>query len=143
HHAADRREVARFELGDRGADFGDTAYDLVSGNARIDRWQETAPLVTHLVKIGMTDAAEEDLDLYIVCSGSASRNRGGKKRRCWTGGGISSGVVHMPIRGVRLGFGFAEFTRYAKRASTRRQVVRRSGEPCVSKRFPDRRPLGK
>ena len=48
NQAADRSNVARLELGDCGADLGDTANDLVSRNAWIDSRHST-PFVTDLV----------------------------------------------------------------------------------------------
>jgi hypothetical protein len=36
----------------------------MTGNDRVDR--AAAPLVSHHVKIGMADAAEEDFDLNVV-----------------------------------------------------------------------------
>jgi hypothetical protein len=45
--AADRGEVARLELGNRWADLGDTADDLMAGDNRVDSGHDAAPLVTH------------------------------------------------------------------------------------------------
>jgi hypothetical protein len=42
----------------------------------------------------MADAAEENLDLNVVLGGIAPRDRGGGKRRCRAGNGISFCVVH-------------------------------------------------
>ncbi|MGA9150611.1 MAG: hypothetical protein WBZ36_08535, partial [Candidatus Nitrosopolaris sp.] len=56
NHAADCSKVAGLEL-ECGADFGDTADDLMSGNARIDSGHH-APLVTNLVKVRVADTAE-------------------------------------------------------------------------------------
>ena len=94
-HAADRGEVAGLELRDCGADLGDAADDLVAGNARVDRRHHAAPLVADLVEIGVADAAEENFDLYVVLGGIAPRDRGGGKRRCRAGSGISFRVVHI------------------------------------------------
>ena len=74
-HAADRGEVAGLELGDRGADLGDTADDLMAGDARIDGRHDLAPLIADLVEIGVADAAEQDLDLYVVFGWIAPRDR--------------------------------------------------------------------
>jgi hypothetical protein len=49
--------VARLELGDCGADLGDTANNLMSGNAWIDSGH-AAPLVTDLVEIRVAYATE-------------------------------------------------------------------------------------
>ena len=65
-HAADRGEVAGLELRDCGADLGDAADDLVAWNAGIDSGHDVAPLVADLVEVGVTDAAEEDLNLHVV-----------------------------------------------------------------------------
>ena len=58
-HAADSYEVASFVPRDRRANPGDTAHDLVAGDAGIDRGHDIAPLVTDLMKIGVANAAEE------------------------------------------------------------------------------------
>ena len=42
----------------------------------------------------MADAAEENFDLNVVVCGIAPRDRGGSKRRCRTGNGISLCLVH-------------------------------------------------
>ena len=94
HQAADGGQVAGFELGDRGADFGDAADDLMAGNAGVDGGHHAAPLVAGLVEIGVADAAEENLDLDVVLGGIAPRDRGGSKRRCCAGNGIGFCVVH-------------------------------------------------
>jgi hypothetical protein len=73
---ADGAEVAGFELGDRRAHFGDPADDLVAGDDRVDRWEDAAPLVTHLVEIGVADPAEQDLDLNVMFGQRAPHNRG-------------------------------------------------------------------
>ncbi len=77
HHAADCSEVAGLELGDRGADLGDAADDFVAGNAGIDGGHHVAPLVADLVEIGVTDAAVQNFDLYVVFGWIAPRDRGG------------------------------------------------------------------
>ena len=92
-HAADRGEVAGLVLGDRRADLGDTADDLVAGDDRVDSGHEPAPLVADLMQIGVADAAEKDLDLDVAFGWIASRDRGGSQRRCRAGGGISFRVV--------------------------------------------------
>ena len=46
------------------------------------------------MKVGVADAAEEDLDLHVVLGRIAPRDRGGGQRRCRTGGGIGFRLVH-------------------------------------------------
>ena len=65
NQAADCSKVAGLEVGDCGADVGDTADDLVSGNAWIDSGHHT-PLVTDLVEVRVTDTTEKDFDLNVV-----------------------------------------------------------------------------
>ena len=77
HQAADRGEVAGLELGDGGADLGDAADDLVAGDAGIDSGHDFAPLIAHLVQIGVADAAVENFDLDVVFGGIAPRDGGG------------------------------------------------------------------
>jgi hypothetical protein len=96
-HAADRGEIVGLELRDSGADLGNTADDLMARDAGIDSGHDPAPLVTDLMEIGVADTAEEDFDLYVVVSGIAPCNRGGGKRRCGTGSGVSLRVVHRFI----------------------------------------------
>src|SRR5574337_1098529 len=92
--ATDRGEVAGLELGDRGADLGDPADDLMAGDAGIDSGHEAAPLVPDLVEIGVADSAEEDVDLYVVCGGIAPGDRGAGQRRGRTGSGVRFRLVH-------------------------------------------------
>jgi hypothetical protein len=66
----------------------------MAGNAGIDGGHDTAPLIASLVKIGVTDAAEENFDLYVLVSWIAPRDGGGSKRRGCAGNGICFGVVH-------------------------------------------------
>ena len=93
-HAADCGEVADFELCYGGANLCDAADDLVTGDAGVDGGHHTAPLVASLMQIGMTDAAEEDLDLHVILGWIAPRDRGGRKRRFLTGSGVRFCVVH-------------------------------------------------
>ena len=52
------------------------------------------PLIPDLVQVGVTDAAEQDFNLYVVFGWIAPRDRGGGQRRRRTGSGISFCVVH-------------------------------------------------
>jgi hypothetical protein len=88
NQAADSSKVAGLELGDCGADLGDTADDLVSGNAWIDSGHP-APLVTDLVEVRVADTAEKDFDLNVVFARIAPRDRGGGKRRFRTPSSVS------------------------------------------------------
>ena len=63
-------KVAGLEVGDCGADVGDTADDLMSGNAWIDSGHHT-PLVTDLVEVRVTDTTKKDFDLNVVFAGIA------------------------------------------------------------------------
>ncbi len=69
-------EVSSFELGDSGADLGHAADDLMAGNDGVNGGHEFAPLISHRVKVGMADAAEQDFDLYIVFGWFAPRDGG-------------------------------------------------------------------
>jgi hypothetical protein len=80
NQAADCSNVAGLELGDCGADLGDTADDLMSGNAWIDSGHRT-PLITDLVEVRVADTAEKDFDLNVVFARIAPRDRGGGKWR--------------------------------------------------------------
>ena len=68
--------------------------DLVARHARIDRGQHIVPLVTSVVKVGVADAAEENLDLHVAFGRVAAGNRGGGQRRGRAGGGVGFGLVH-------------------------------------------------
>src|SRR5271165_3081317 len=94
HHAADRGEIAGLELGDCGPNLRYATNDFVAGHARINRGQKSAPLISDLVEVGVTDAAEKNLDLYVLIGWIAPRDRGGGQRRCRTSSGISFRVVH-------------------------------------------------
>jgi len=69
-HAAYRCNISEPKLGDGRADLGDTANDLMSGNAWIDSWYRT-PLVTNGVEVRVADTAEKDFDLNIIFTGMA------------------------------------------------------------------------
>jgi hypothetical protein len=58
-------------------------HDLVAGDAGIDRGHDIAPLVTDLMKIGVADAAEENLELHVAFGRIAPWNRGGGQWRCF------------------------------------------------------------
>src|SRR5438445_9986195 len=92
-HAADRGNVPGLVLGNRRADFGDTADDLMAGNNRVIRGHELAPLVADRMEIGVADAAEEDLNLYVAVSWIATFDLGGRQPRCRTGSGVSLRIV--------------------------------------------------
>ena len=92
--AADRGEVARLVLGDRRADLGDAADDLVARHDRVDRGHELAPLVADRMEVGVADAAEEDFDLHVAVGRIAPRDRGGGQRRGRAGGGVGFRLVH-------------------------------------------------
>ena len=80
NQAADCSNVAGLELGYCRADVGDTADDLMSGNAWIDSGHRT-PLVTDLVEVRVADTAEKDFDLNVVFTRIAPRDLGGGKWR--------------------------------------------------------------
>jgi hypothetical protein len=94
NHATDSSEVAGLELGYCGADPGNTAHDLMAGDARVNSGHDIAPLITDLMKVGVTDTAEENFDLYVVFCWIASRDRTRRKGRRRTGGRVSLGFVH-------------------------------------------------
>jgi hypothetical protein len=78
NQAANCGKVAGLELGDCGADLGDTADDLMSWYAWVDSGHR-APLITDLMEGRVTDTAEKDFDLDIVFSWIAPGNRSGGK----------------------------------------------------------------
>jgi hypothetical protein len=92
NQAADCSKVVGLELDDCGADLGNTADDLMSGNAWIDSGYP-APLVTDLVQVRVADTAEKDFDLNIVFARIAPRDRGGGKRRFSTRSSVSLSFI--------------------------------------------------
>jgi hypothetical protein len=62
------------------------AHNLVAGHHRVNG---VAPFVTHLVHIGMADAAIQNLDLYVVWSGCPSF----KLEWCYGRGGRLGGIT--------------------------------------------------
>jgi len=78
NQAAYCSKVAGLELGDCGTDLGDTANNLMSGNAWIDS-RHRAPLVTDLVQVRVADTAEKDFDLNVVFARVTPRDRRGCK----------------------------------------------------------------
>src|SRR5579872_1008135 len=75
HHAANRSEIARLQLRDRRADLRDAANDFVARYARVDCRHHALPLISDLVKVGMTDPTEQNLNLNIVFGRIAARDR--------------------------------------------------------------------
>src|SRR5579863_5246816 len=92
--AAYRGEVTRLEFGNCRADFGDTPDDLMARNNWVDSGHELAPLVTDCMDIRMADAAKQDLDLHVVFSWIAPRDRSGGQPQSRTGSGVSFRFVH-------------------------------------------------
>jgi hypothetical protein len=76
NHAAYGGDIARLELGYCGANFGDSAYDLMAGDAGI---YGAGPLVTDCMKVRMADTTEQDFDLNIVFARIASRDHSRSK----------------------------------------------------------------
>jgi hypothetical protein len=93
-HATDRGQVARLEVRDGRAYLRHSPYDLVARNAGVDSRHHAFPLVSRLVKIGMADAAEQDLDLNVMVRQIAPWNGGGSEWRRRTGNRISFRFVH-------------------------------------------------
>src|SRR5256885_3587466 len=56
----------------------DAPDNLVARNNRVNRGHEFAPLVTHRMQVGVTDAAEKDFDLHVAFGRIASRYSGGR-----------------------------------------------------------------
>src|SRR5438477_587095 len=52
----------------RGTDLGDTTDDLMTGDNRVIRGHELAPLVADRMEIGVADAAEQDFNLHVAFS---------------------------------------------------------------------------
>src|SRR5437773_339848 len=67
-HAADCGKIPGLVLGNRRADLGDTPDDLMTGDDRVIRRHELAPLVADRMEIGVADAAKQDFDLHIAVS---------------------------------------------------------------------------
>lgn len=92
---------ANLELRDIGADIHHSAYDLMPRHARVNGRHHLLPLVADLVEIGMTDAAEENLDLHVVFSRVTARDRRRYQRRWRTSSGARLHVVHVLYRFLR------------------------------------------
>src|SRR5207302_7800788 len=89
HHAAHGGKIPGLVLGNRRADLGHTADDLMTGDDRVIRGHELAPLVADRMEIGVADAAKEDLDLHVAVSWIATLDFGGSQRRCRAASGVS------------------------------------------------------
>ena len=86
---ADGGEVAWFEARDGGADGGDVADDLVTG----DHGEEfVAPVAVDLVDVGVADAAVVDGDDNVVGVGLATVKGPGGERRGLRGSGVAEGL---------------------------------------------------
>ena len=125
NHAADCGEVARLELGHRRADLGDAADDFVAGHAGVDRGHETAPLIANLVEIGVADATEQNLYLYVVFGWVAPRDRSEGQRRSRTDSGISFSVEHI------LNLDAQRTLRYAKSAIVHAKYAKQLAENSI------------
>lgn len=75
--AAYSGQIAFLELRDLGTDLGYATDDLVSGNTGV---RGICPLVARGMQVGVTDAAEQDLDLYVVWAGLPPLKRERAKR---------------------------------------------------------------
>jgi hypothetical protein len=96
-HTAYRGEVAGLDLPDRGARLGRTTDDLVAGHAGVDGPHYTIPPISNLVKVGMTDAAKQSLNLNVMFRRIVSPDRGRLQGRCCTG----SGIGFVDVRNLR------------------------------------------
>ena len=145
-HAADRGDVSKLVLGDCRAHLRDTADDLVAWDAGGDSGHDPAPLVTDLMEIGVADAAEENVNLYVVFCWIAPHDRGGGKRRCRIGGGVSLRLVHRYLvhNFNKYASGVLRYARYAIDQNKRSGLVS-SAEPetwiVYSQSRPNRRQL--
>ena len=90
-HAADADEVADLVQGDGGAGLRDAADDFVSGHAGVDG---VGPLVFDLVDVGVTDAAEEDVDEDLVGFGVFAFELVGFEAGEGVSGGVAEGGDH-------------------------------------------------
>jgi|GEM_PF-6802636 len=88
---ADADHIAHLPFADLAADLADHADDLV---ARHHREHRAAPLVAHLVYVGMTHPAVFDVDLHLVRAGRAALDAVRCQRRLGRGCGVSSGIGH-------------------------------------------------
>lgn len=86
--------IADLVLGHLGADLGHSADNLVARYAGIDG---VLPLVARLVDVGVTDAAEENLDLDVRRAGLAADNRHRSERVL--GGGGAEGADSLRAHG--------------------------------------------
>ena len=75
-HAADGSAVTRLELRDRRGDLADATHNLVPGHTRIDGRHYIVPFAANLMKIRTADAAKQNLNLHVLFSGIAPRDRG-------------------------------------------------------------------
>ena len=69
HHAAHANAVTRLEARDLRADLDHTADDLVAWHHRV---VGVAPVVAHVVHIGVTDAAVQNFDDHVVGARAAA-----------------------------------------------------------------------
>ncbi len=87
-------EFARLVLGDLRADRGDLADDLVTRHHRIHRRHDLGPFIPRRMQVGVTDPAEEDLDLYVRVRDVAAFDRIGRQRGRGAGCGVGFGFGH-------------------------------------------------
>jgi len=68
-----------------------------------------SPLIPDLVEIGVTDAAEQNLNLYVVFGWIAPRDHGGRQRRCRAGSRIGFRFEHVLNIDARRAIRYAEY----------------------------------
>ena len=84
-------QIAGLEALDVGTHLGHPPHDLVAGD---HGEQRAAPLVPHLVDIGVADAAVGDLDQHIVGTHRPALDFEGPQGQGGGWGGIGFGGVH-------------------------------------------------
>jgi hypothetical protein len=71
----------------------------MTGNDRVSRGHELAPLVADRMKVGVADTAEQDFNLHVAVRWIATLDFRGRQWRCFTGSGISFRVVRSWMHG--------------------------------------------
>src|SRR5207247_2419555 len=103
-HAAHADNVAFFELLYSAAGFCNPANNFVARHAGIHCRQSVLPFIAHLMQVRMADAAVLDIDLHVVWTQLASRNRERCQPGCGTLRCIGLRLVRWRFRGLSFDY---------------------------------------
>jgi hypothetical protein len=94
HYATDADIVAELKVDDLRTDFRDAADDFVARHAGVGR---EAPLVSSEMKVRVTNAAEQNFDLNVLCTHVPAVEGMRRQRRGGASGGETCAYEHESL----------------------------------------------